>query len=159
MIRFTTIITAMFAMLLSFASPLAFAQQSAFQEVRTLHVKSGRVAEFQELISKVTAAQVEAGQPRRIVWQEVRGNLGTYHVVTPRDSYADYDTQEEPPMAPGAWANLISRLIDTVESQELILVRHYPQLGIPAAEDAEPPKFIRLSFREITWGGMGDYMS
>ena len=147
--------------LLMLIPPLGSAQENepTFLDVRIMQVKSGRGAEFQELIGRVASAIAEAGRPPMTIWQEERGALATYHLVTPRGAYGEFDENLGPPIAAGEWANLISRLVDTVDSQRRILVRNYPNLGITAAEGSAPPEFLRLRLREIAWGGNAEYIA
>ncbi|MGI9257734.1 MAG: hypothetical protein ACR2QQ_02760 [Gammaproteobacteria bacterium] len=158
--RSTTVLAVTFSLLLGLISPLALAQEdgATFSDVRIMQVKAGRADEFQELIARVTAALGSAGRPPMTVWQEVRGNLANYHLVTPRGAFGDFDDDPGPPIAAGPWANLITRLVDVVESQRRILVRNYPDLSIPAEEGSEPAEFMRLRLREIAWGGNAAYI-
>lgn len=148
-----------FALLLTLTSPLALAQEDTppWLDVRIMQVKADRGAEFQDLIAEVTAAQSAAGRPPVTVWQEVRGSLATYHLVTPREAVGDFDDDLGPPIEAGAWSNLITRLVDCIQSQRRILLQNYPELTIPAAEGSEPAEFLMLRLREIVWGGNGEY--
>ena len=157
--RSITLLTTMFSMLLGLASPLALAQEEvpAWLSVRITQVKPDRNAEFQDLIAEVTAALGAAGRRPVTVWQEVRGSLGTYHLVTPLEAAGDLDDALGPPIDAGAWSNLLNRVGDTVQSQRLLLLRNYPALAIPAAEGSEPAELMLLRLRTIVTGGNGDY--
>jgi len=146
-------------LMLTLLSPLALAQEDApaWLDVRIMQVKADRNAEFQDLIAEITAALGAAGRPPVTVWQEVRGSLATYHLVTPLEAAGDLDEALGPPIDAGAWSALISRIVDTVESQRRLLLRTYPDIAIPAAEGSEPAEFLMLRLREIVWGGNGEY--
>lgn len=146
-------------LMLTLLSPLALAQEDApaWLDVRIMQVKADRGAEFQDLIAEITAALGAAGRPPVTVWQEVRGSLATYHLVTPLEAAGDLDEALGPPIDAGAWSALISRIVDTVESQRRLLLRNYPDIAIPAAEGSEPAELMLLRLRTIVTGGNGDY--
>jgi len=76
-------------------------------QVRTVHVKSDRFDDFVELQIKLSEANKAAGRTGRDVWQEIRGDLATFHVVNSIDNLAELDEPLEPPMGEEEWAALM----------------------------------------------------
>jgi hypothetical protein len=87
-------------------------------QVRTVHVKPDRFDDFVELQINLSEAQKAAGQNGRSVWQEIRGDLGTFHFVKSIDNLAELD---EP------------------------FLRSHLEWSIPADEDSEPGLLVLRS--------------
>lgn len=137
---------------------LASAQDAerTFASVRTVHVKASRAAEFVELQKQLNEAAKTAGQPGRQVWQEIRGELGTFYIVSELDKFAAYDEDNDPPMDKEAWAAWVDAIMDTTASSSRMVMRTHPEFSIPADEGAEPGLLI-LRYTTVAPGKGGDY--
>jgi hypothetical protein len=108
-------------MILALGTPLLASSQDddrTWLQVRTVHVKPDRFNDFVELQIKLSEAQKATDKNGRSVWQEIRGDLGTFHFVESVDNLAELDEPFEPPMEEEEWAAWIkatsqsSRMVD-----------------------------------------------
>ena len=116
-----------------------------YSQVRTVHVKASKVGEFIELQRQFKAALEAAGRDGRGVWQEIRGDQNVFHLVVRADNFAQLDTQFEPVMDEDAWSKWTGALADTISSSTRVIMRRYPELSIPADEDAESALLVLRS--------------
>ena len=107
-------------------------------QVRNVHVKPNRVGDFVELQLKLSEAQKAAGRTGRDVWQEIRGDLSTFHVVNSVDNLAELDEAIEPPMGEEEWAAWLSAIREVTDSSTRTILRSHLEWSIPADEDSEP---------------------
>jgi len=124
--------------------------------VRTIHVKGSKYDEFVELQKQLNAAAEAAGQPGRAVWQEIRGELGTFHIVHRQDNFAENDEDFEPPMDEEAWTAWLDATWATVSSSTRMVLRHHPEYSIPPEDDAAPSMLI-LRYTTVAPGKGGDF--
>ena len=106
--------------------------------VRTVQVKASKARDFVELQKQLNEAGKAAGLPGRGVWQEIRGDLGTFHIVSPIEDFAHYDEDFDPPMEEEAWTAWVDAIGATVASSTRVVLRTHPEFSIPADEDSEP---------------------
>lgn len=106
---------------------------------------SDKWIELQQQLAEVSRADEDA---RRDVWQEVRGDLDTYHIVSFPENLAEFDEQGDgPPLGDDqeAW---VAAITPTISSRSQTLLRQHANLSIPSDEDAEPNllllRYIRL---------------
>ena len=125
-------------------------------QVRTVHVKPDRFGDFVELQEKLSEAQKAAGQDGRSVWQEIRGDLGTFHFVTSVDNLAELDEPFEPPMEDEEWAAWISAIYEVTDSSTRTILRSHLEWSLPADEDSEPGLLV-LRSTTIAPNRMSDY--
>lgn len=125
--------------------------------VRIITVEGGKTNEFVDLQRQLMEARKEAGSPGRWVWQEVRGNSSTYHIVTASSDFATLDETNEPVMGETAWATWINRVGQTIQSREVVNVRLYPELEIEAKE-GQMGNLLLLTHRTIAQGRNNDYL-
>lgn len=138
--------------------PLQAAAQDddrTYMQVRTIHVKPGRTQEHVALVKQFAKASAAAGNPRT-VWQEVRGDTNTFHVVTPLDGIADNDAAFDPPMEAEEMQNWLAAFSDNIDTMTYSVYRTHPEYGIPSDEGSTPNLLV---LRRITLapGNMGDY--
>ena len=135
-----TFVGAVLVMFALGASHLASAQDDdrTWLQVRTVHVKPDRFNEFVELQVQLSDAQQAAGHSGRSVWQEIRGDLATFHFVQSVDNLAELDEPWEPPMDDEAWAAWLKAIYETTDSSERTILRSHLEWSIPADEDSEP---------------------
>ena len=125
-------------------------------QVRTVHVKPDRFDEFVALQIKLSEAQKEAGRTERSVWQEIRGDLATFHIVNSVDNLAELDEPNEPPMAEEEWTAWLTAIYDVTESSSRTIIRSHLEWSIPADEDSEPGLLV-LRYTTVAPNRMGDY--
>ncbi|MCH9046240.1 MAG: hypothetical protein IIA40_09045 [SAR324 cluster bacterium] len=116
-------------------------------QVRTMIVKSGRVADFLKLQADFAKAEKAAGMSRDF-WQEVRGNGSAFHAVRTLDKLGDNDAGFQAPLEGEDWTKWVAALTDTMASSTYQILRTYPGHNIPLAEDAEL-NLMLLRFRTV----------
>jgi hypothetical protein len=124
--------------------------------VRTVTTAGGQGATWIEQQVQLAAAHKERGDPARHVWQEITGDLDTFHIVTfPESLGGQGGPNEDPPMGDGQeeWA---AKIGPTVASRSTMLMRHFPDLSIPPAEGSELG-FLVLRRTTVAPGRSGDY--
>jgi hypothetical protein len=139
--------------------PLTVSAQDAersYSAVRTVHVKPSMVSEFVALQTQLNDAAKAAGQSGRGVWQEVRGDLATFHIVSQLESFAQYDEDGSPPMDEDAWAEWVEAIGNVTASSSRTISVQYPGLAIPGDEDAAP-NLLLLRFTTVAPGQGGAY--
>jgi hypothetical protein len=149
------------ALLLIFALgvPLLASSQDedrTWLQVRTVHVKPDRFDDFVDLQIQLSAAQKAAGRKGRSVWQEIRGDLATFHIVNSVDNLAELDEPFEPPMAEEEWAAWLVAIYDVTDSSTRTILRSHLEWSIPADEDSEPGLLV-LRSTTVVPDRMGDY--
>jgi hypothetical protein len=117
----------------------AAAQDDARQyvAVRMVTVTADGGAVWVEQQRQLAAVHKERGDPTRHVWQEVRGDIDTFHIVTFPENMASFDTAPEgPPMgdAQEAW---VAKIGPTVASRSNRLLLAYPEHTSPGDPDTE----------------------
>jgi hypothetical protein len=133
----------------SFAAVLALPAVAIAQEaeedtgpnfimVRSVTVNTGDDAEWVALQEQLVAAQKEAGNGHRTVYEQVRGSLETYHIVSTHDDRGGFDEQGNGlgglGDAAADWANTIS---ETISSRRMVEARIHKNLTISRDEESE----------------------
>jgi len=113
-----------------------------YNAVRTIHVKPSMTGEFVEGQRQLNEALKADGRPARRVYQEVRGELGTFYAVQQLDSFARYDEQFTPPMSEEDWDAWVDTYGNSVESSARTVSRTHPEFSIPLEEGATPSLVI-----------------
>ena len=149
------------ALLVIFAlgAPLLASSQDedrTWLQVRTVHVKPDRFDEFVDLHIQLTAALTAAGKTGRSVWQEIRGDLSTFHIVDSIDNLSELDEPFEPVMEDEEWAAWVSAIWDLTDSSTRTILRSHREWSIPADEDSEPGLLV-LRSTTVAPSRMGDY--
>jgi antibiotic biosynthesis monooxygenase (ABM) superfamily enzyme len=149
--------------LLLAAAPLllpltASAQDEArtWSTVRTIHVKPSMVPEFVELQKQLNEAGKAAGHRGRGVWQEIRGDLATFHVVEGLDNFAQYDEEFTPAMGEDEWDAWVDAIGDTIVSASRRINRTHPEYSIPTGDDSTTELLV-LRTTSIAPGKGGDF--
>ena len=114
-------------------------------QVRTVHVKPDRYDDYVGLQTELSEAQKATGKSGRSVWQETRGDLGTFHIVTSIDNLAELDEPFEPPMEEEEWAAWIKAIYEVTDSSTRTILRSHLEWSIPADEDSEPGLLVLRS--------------
>lgn len=128
--------------------PLTFGQaDEKLLNVIRIKIHPEKHHEFMDLQKQLSEAQEAAGMRGRHVWQEVRGNTHTFHLVSRLESFASLDENSENPMGPDGWERWVARMRSCIKNREHLVVRALPGLEIPPKK-AGSPKLLRL--REIT---------
>ena len=146
------------AFVVAFAPTQVVAQDNepSFIQVRTVQVKGGMVPKFIELQKQLMEAGKAAGRPGRGAWQEIRGDLGTFHLVTALDKLGDNDTPFDPPMDDDAWAEWVAAITNATESSTRMVLRTHPEHSTAPDSDREP-NLLFLRYRTVGPGRMDDY--
>ncbi len=146
------------ALVVAFAPTQVFAQDNerTFIQVRTAHVKGGMVSEYVELQKQFMEALKADGRPGRSVWQEIRGDLATFHSVSTLEKFGDIDTPFDPPMDDDAWAEWVAAVTKSTHSSTRTILRTHPELSTAPDSDAEP-NLLYLRYRTVGQGQMGAY--
>ena len=124
--------------------------------VRTVTTHAGQATTWAEQQVKLAAARTARGDPERHIWQEVTGDLDTFHIVSYSDSLGgEGGPNQDPPMgdAQDDWGEKIQA---TVASRSSVIMRRLPALTIPPAEGAEPA-ILLLRRTTVAPGRSSDY--
>lgn len=113
--------------------------------VRIIEVVPGKVGEFVDLQRTFTEARKKAGLPGRSVWQEVRGNTNTFHLVTDAENFAEQDASADPVMSDAEWARWINRVTAVTQSRRVLTLQSVADAYIPP-KDGEAPNLLRLNW-------------
>jgi len=109
-----------------------------YLQVRVVHTQANGAEKWVELQAEQKAALDEEG-PQRDVWEEVRGDLDTFHIVSFHDELGTFDEQGVggPPLgdAQAAWVDAIR---PTIASRTQTIMRMHNDLSIPTPEGHEP---------------------
>ncbi len=146
------------ALIVAFAPTQVFAQDNerTFIQVRTVHVKGGMVPQFIDLQKQFMEALEADGRPGRSVWQEIRGDLATFHSVSTLEKFGDMDTPFDPPMDDDAWAEWVAAVTNATHSSTRMILRTHPEWSTAPDSDAEP-NLLYLRYRTVGQGQMGAY--
>lgn len=157
--RFQKPLAGALLMIFALGVPLLASSQDedrTWLQVRTVHVKPDRVGDYVDLQIKLSEAQKAAGQTGRDVWQEIRGDLATFHQVNSVDNLAELDEPFEPPMGEEEWAAWLSAIRDVTDSSTRTILRSHLEWSIPADEDSEPGLLL-LRYTTVVPNRMRDY--
>ena len=132
------------AIVVAFATALAMPIVGSAQEdeapnwlqVRVVNLQANGSAKWVELQKQLVAADRADEDAGRGVWEVIRGELDSFHIVSLHKSRAEFDEQGGGPAlgdAQGAW---IAAITPTVASRTQTLSRVHADLSIPAADDA-----------------------
>ncbi len=111
----------------------------------------GKTAEFVDLQRQMAEARKKAGLPGRWVWQEVRGDSSTYHIVSFEKNLAAFDELGDNAMSDAESARWIDRITAITHTRKVANVQLYSDLVI----DPNPgyqPNLLRLTERRIKQG-------
>ena len=146
------------AVVFAFAPTQVLAQDSerTYIQVRTVHVKGGMVPEYIALIKQLREAGKAAGLPGRDVWQEIRGDLNTFHTVGALEKLGDNDTPFDPPMDDDAWAEWVAAITNVTDSSTRMVLRTHPEFST-APDSDEERNLVFLRYRTVGPGKMDDY--
>jgi len=153
-------VTASFAVAL--AMPLTSSAQEeeenlgpVWMQVRSVSLNADGVQKWVELQTQAAATNRENEAPRRDVWQEVRGSLDTFRIVSFNESLAELDPQGENGAGgpPGDW---VAAITPTVRERSQTISRLHRNLAIPTAEGHEPNLLV-LNTTRVRNGMAGAY--
>jgi len=113
-------------------------EERQYLAVRTVTVTAEGSATWVEQQRQLAAVHKERGDPTRHVWQEVTGDIDTFHIVTFPDGFAGRDEAPEGPPMGDAQAEWVAKISPTVASRNTVVLRRYPQHTIPNADGSEP---------------------
>ena len=148
----------MIAFVVSFTPAQSVAQDNerTFIQVRSVTVKGGMAGEYVELQKQLTEALEADGRPGRTVWQEIRGDLGTFHQVSTLDNFAANDEPFDPPMDEDAWDVWVDGVTNATQSSTRMILRTHPEYATSTVEGRET-NLLYLRYRTVDQGMMNDY--
>ena len=124
--------------------------------VRTVTTLGGQGDAWIEQQRQLAAAHTERGDPARHVWQEITGNLDTFHIVSfPESIGGGGGPNDDPPMGDGQ-EDWLAKIGPTTASRSSIIMRNFPGLNIAPAEDSELGVLV-LRRTTVAPGRSGDY--
>ena len=150
-------ISAFFAAVLITLAGMLSAQaqnENGLMNVRIVTVKQDHLNDWIELQKQLTESMQKAGAPPRRIWQIVKGDHNTFHILTPLEGWADYDSSNDNGMGEAEWANWINKVSDTIQFREERTVRTYG-FSIPQEEGAER-KLVAVRYHTVKQGHNGD---
>jgi hypothetical protein len=127
--------------------------------VRSVTTHAGQEDIWAEQQRRLAAAHKERGDSTRHVWEEISGNLNTFHIVSFPDQIGGGGGQggpnADPPMGDGqdVW---FATTGPTIDARSSMILRNFPALSIPPAEGSEPGLLI-LRRTTVAPGRSGDY--
>lgn len=130
--------------------------ERTFIQVRSVTVKGGMFNEYVALQKELTEAMKADGRPGRTIWQEIRGDLGTFHQVSSLENFAANDEPFDPPMDDDAWAEWIAGITSATESSTRMVLRTHPEYAT-ASGDGRERNLLYLRYRTVGQGRMDDY--
>jgi hypothetical protein len=111
------------------------AEGPSYLDIRVVNATAAGSAKWVELQKELADAQEEGGAWRD-VWQVVRGELDSFHIVSGLENFAALDGQGEGGGGPeGEW---IAAITPTIDSRSQSIMRMHSDLNIPNPEDYEP---------------------
>ena len=147
------------ASLASFLAGILTAQaqnENGLMNVRIVTVKQDHVNDWIELQKQLSESMKKAGAPGRSIFEQVKGDHNTFHILTVLDGWADYDTANDNGMGEAEWANWVNKITDTIQSRKELTVRTFDSLSIPAKEDSQP-NLVALRRHTVKQGHSGDF--
>lgn len=130
-------------------------QGPAFLQVRTVSLNADGIGTWEGLQKQLAEANTAAEAARRDVWEEVRGDLDTYHIVSFPENMAELDEPGENALGDGM-GDWVASIVPTVSDRSQTIMRQHRNLSIPIAEDYEPNLLV-LTYTRIRAGRGGDY--
>jgi hypothetical protein len=105
---------------------------------------------------QLAARHKERGDPGRDVWQEIQGDIDTFHIVTFSDELGGGGGPNEDPPMGDAQEEWVAKIGPTVASRSTKILRQYPEHSIAADADAEQGLLI-LRYTDVAPGRGGAY--
>jgi hypothetical protein len=130
-------------------------QGPVWLQVRTVSLNPDGIQTWEGLQTQLAEANRAAEAGPRDVWEEVRGDLDTYHIVDFPENMAGFDEPGEEVLGDGM-GDWVASIVPTVRERSQTIMRHHGNLSIPSAEDYEP-NILVLSYTKIQPGKVGEY--
>ena len=130
-------------------------QPPARLQIRTVSLNAGGSDTWEDLQTQMAEANRAAEAPLRLVYEEVRGDLDTYHIVSFPENLAQFDEQGENALGDGM-GDWVASIEPTVRERSQTVLRQHANVTIPMAEDYERNLLV-VSNTRIRGGRAGDY--
>jgi NADH:ubiquinone oxidoreductase subunit len=146
---------------LAFAAGIGSAQaqdETGLMNARIVTVKQDHVNDWIELQKQLSESMKKASAPGRRIYEQVKGDHNTFHVITELDEWGDYDSPNDNGMDEAEWANWLNKITDTVQSRRELTYRTFDSLRIET-DTGEPSKYVALRKHTIKRGSAGEYRS
>jgi len=144
------------AALLFSASAGAQDEGPQYLSVRTVTTTATGGATWVEQQGQLAARLKERGDPGRDVWQEIQGDIDTFHIVTLSDELGGGGGPNEDPPMGDAQDEWVAKIGPTVASRSTMILRRSLQHSIAADADAEPALLV-LRYTDVAPGRSGAY--
>jgi len=129
-------------------------QPPARVQVRTVSLNADGVDTWVGLQTQLAEANRAAEAPTRLVYEEVRGDLDTFHIISFPENLAQFDEQGD---APGnVQEDWVASIVPTIRERTETISRQHANASIPMAEDYERNLLV-VSNTRIRGGRAGDY--
>ena len=138
------------------ALPTLAQNETSLMNVRLVTVKQDKVGDWIELQKQLTESMKKAGAPGRSIYEQVKGDHNTFHILTPLEGWSDYDSPSDNGMGEAEWANWVNDILGTIQSRKEFTVLNYDNFSIPAAEGSEP-KLIGLWRHRVKQENRNDF--
>lgn len=151
--------------LLALTFPLAcWAQDDGLPEwfqVRVIEVERDRVADWEDRAQEISAAVADSEEPAITIFEVLRGDIPTYHVVQPINDIGMFDDPPAPPLEPAAMATWSHRVSEVEASHHVFFAQVYPEYSFQneggGAMPGDGPELMMLSIRRNLPGRLPDY--
>jgi len=127
-----------------------------YLSVRTVTTTVDGGATWVEQQRQLAARHKERGDPGRDVWQEIQGDIDTFHIVTFSDELGGGGGPNEDPPMGDAQDEWVAKIGPTVASRSTMILRRNSELSIAADADAEQALLI-LRYTDVAPGRSGAY--
>lgn len=124
-------------------------------QIRTVSLVPGGTDTWEGLQKQMAEANRAAEGDTRLVYEEVRGDLDTYHIISFPENLAQFDEQGESVLGDGM-GDWVASIEPTVRERSQTISRQHGNLSIPMAEDYERNLLV-VSNTRIRGGRAGDY--
>lgn len=136
--------------------PAIAQEENGLMNVRIVTVKQDHVSEWIELQKQQSESMKKAGAPGRSIYEQVKGDHNTFHILTVLDGWDDYDSSNENGMGEAEWANWINKITDTIQSRREFTVQTFKSMEIPA-EEGSKPNLVALWQHTVKQENRGDF--
>ena len=117
--------------------------------VRRVTTHAGGLQTWVEQQRQMAERRKEVGAGTRHVWQEIEGDIDTFHIVTFPESFAGRDTPPDEPLMGDAQAEWAEKIGPTIDSRSTMILRNYPELSI-APEEGSEPNLLSLRYHTLS---------
>ena len=130
--------------------------ETGLMNARIVTVKQDHVADWIALQKQLTESMKKAGAPGRQIYEQVKGDHNTFHIVSMMDGWEDFDTPNENGMGEAERANWLNDILPTIQSRSEVVYRTFESLRIPTAS-GEPAHYVAIRRHTVKRGQSGEF--